>query len=262
MKKGAPKKTFSEMAIVVCYGVGSLILIIFGACFQKEQVISTILVGVGCSGIAAALMSFALLIRDNNAKKEQIERDRRIFFQGIHSELKYILQKILWYDDRIDDDSFDWSLPDEQYATFRYMLFAHEKYKDSPKLSCDEAKSRLEVITKKYNLDAQRTFDKNMQKKTEKMFRIIYCNSLELSRSLLQLTENKLMLNQIGYISLEEVESLENNVNMAQYIMLHPQKNYGVAVKLLLIAYEKILEIGNYSNEMTISLQGFYRIPE
>lgn len=262
MKKGTPKKTFSEAAIYVVCGIASLILIIVGACLREKQVVSTILVGVGCSGIAAALMSFALLIRDNNAKKEQIERDRKTLLQRIYSELKYILQRILWFDARMDDDSFNWSYPDEQYATLKYMVYASKEYKESPNPTYDEIKNTLEVITKKYDLEAQKTFDEHMQKKTEKMFRIIGSNSSELLKALELLVDNKLMMNQIGYISLDDIESLRFNILCAIGIMRKPQKNYGVAVKLLLTAYNTIRETGNYSDELTISLQGSFGFSE
>ena len=55
----------------------SFMLVFAGAFFYNSYVVSSILMGVGCSGVAASLMSIFLAVRDKRLEQIRIREETR-----------------------------------------------------------------------------------------------------------------------------------------------------------------------------------------
>ena len=64
------------------------------------------------------------------------------------------------------------------------------------------------------------------------------------------------MLSTENYLSLENINSLEFNVNLALAIMGKKNKNYSAAIEMLVSSIQIIREHCNYVDKFTIALQG------
>ena len=73
--------------------------------------------GIGCSGIAAAVM--AIFLERANAKREceRTAMAKSLYFKQLYDQLIMMIERILWLDERLKDDNFNWNLPDQTYST-------------------------------------------------------------------------------------------------------------------------------------------------
>lgn len=71
------------------------ILLLIPVCIRKSTIL-TVLSGIGCSGITAAIM--AIFFDDASIKKENKRkaRVRAIYFKDLKEELKMMLERILY----------------------------------------------------------------------------------------------------------------------------------------------------------------------
>ena len=82
----------------------------------------SVLSGIGCSGIAAAIMAIFIDAKIDKDRKKKIEKAKATYFKSLYNELSIILQRILWFENRLEEDDFDWTFPAETYSTLSYMV--------------------------------------------------------------------------------------------------------------------------------------------
>ena len=92
------------------------ILLLIPACIWQSTIL-TVLSGIGCSGIAAAIM--AIFLDDASIKKENKRkaRVRAIYLRDLKEELKMMLERILWFEKRLDEE-YDWDREPSFYSSF------------------------------------------------------------------------------------------------------------------------------------------------
>ena len=213
-----------------------------------------VLSSVGCSGIAASLMAIFIDIRTEKQKQEKLERAKETYFRKLYDELLMILQRVLWFDNRFDEKDFDWSLPLEYYSTMDYMVYS-SKY-PVEEISYEEAKKRLKTCAEKYTIEKVKSYTQEEQSKVIKMFQIISTSGNYLKAQTDKIKQNEIMLSTENYLSLENINSLEFNVNLALTIMGKKNKNYSAAIEMLVSSIQIIREHCNYVDKFTIALQG------
>lgn len=221
----------------------------------------TILSSIGCSGIAAAFMAIFL---DSAALKEENVRKakaRAIYFRELKDQLKMMLERILWFDKRLDDN-FDWSLEPTCYSSFQYMIYASQQYPDEEKIPHKEIDARLHTLKEKYTLEQQSKMPPDRLQKVEKMFLILSASGLTLLSQINTIKERRLELNAEDYMSLAEIKNMCFQISLGVSLMCKPNKNYGVAIESLLSAYKTICKIGNYTDEINVGLHGTISISE
>ena len=216
----------------------------------------TMLSSIGCSGIAASIMAIYIEINNSKWEKRKLEKAKKLYFRNINNQLSMFLGRILWLDERINDETFNWDLPPEEYSTLKFMIYASKKYPDKGIISFDEAKERLETIGKKYDLESQKEIPKEKLIKVQKMFGIIAGSSGYLLNEAKEIKDNKLELDVNEYLSLDEIDLLMRNVSLGISLMNQRGKNYSVAIKLILQAAEIIRKTGNFTDEISLELQG------
>ena len=223
--------------------------------------ITTLLSGIGCSGIAAAIMAIFLDWTNDNREKQKTQSAKKIYFKTINDQLNMLIERILWFDERMADESFDWNLPPSQYSSLNYMVFASRISKERT-ISYEEAITLLKEIGKKYTLEKQDEMTPEELSKVQKMFLILADSCAFLISEANSIRDNKLALHNENYISLNDTDSLYFCISLALRIMAKPKKNYDLAIMQIITASNKIREIGNYDEEIRIGLHGSIKTTE
>lgn len=223
----------------------------------KENIDNTCLIvlsGIGCSGIAAALMAIFLDIKIDNDRKNKINNAKATYFKSLYNELSTILQRILWFENRLEEDDFDWTFPAETYSTLSYMVSVSNYPTES--ITFEDMTKRLEECSQKYGFEKIKTFSPEKQVKIQKMFSIIATSSYYLQLYLKDIKQNKIMLSVEDYLSLDVINDLDREINMALTIMGKPNKNYGLSITFLKNSLETIRKECGYTNDFSISIFG------
>lgn len=236
------------------------LLLLVPACVWDHSIL-TILSGIGCSGIAAAIMAIFLDMASLKREKERKAKARSIYFRELKEQLKMMMERILWFDERLND-AFDWDKDPAIYSTLRYMLYAGQQYPGEEKISLEEAEARLNALKDKYSLDAQAKMSAEHLQKVQKMFLILAVSGSTLLSEANSIKESRIELDAEDYMSLKEIESVEFQISLGVSLMCKPNKNYGAAIQLLLSAYKTICKAGNYTDEISIRLHGTISMTE
>ena len=236
------------------------ILIMIPSVFCSNS-ITTLLSGIGCSGIAAAIMAIFLDWTNDKREKQKTKSAKNIYFKSINNQLNMLIERILWFDERMDDEDFNWDLPRSQYSSLRYMIFASQISKERT-VSYEEAINLLKEIGKKYTLEKQDEMTPEELSKVQKMFLILADSCDFLISEANSIRDNKLALHNENYISLSDTDSLLFCLSLAIGIMFTPKKNYDLAITEIITAAKKIREIGNYDEEIRIGLHGSIKTTE
>lgn len=231
----------------------SIGLILFSFIPYGWKVWENILVSIGCSGIAAAIMAIFLELNDEKKVKNRREQLRQTFLAGLDDELRHLFERVLWFDNILD--KIDLSKEIEYYLSINFISEAHSAgyYRQT---SLDECESEIKQICKKYELEALRGRDSETRSKIQKMFFIIGSASMSIITELDIIKRNQMFLITNDIFSIEELNEIyvctENHVELLRT----PDTNYGGALEFLLSAYKKTHEMGHFNqNIMIISWQ-------
>lgn len=216
--------------------------------YRTDCLIDNTINSIGCSGIAAAIMAIFLEKEAKHKEQKEKKKARRLYFSELYNELKLLIERIIWLDDRMNDIKFRWDLTDSFYYSQEYMLSDFNKHRGYD-LNQTEMKKRLAEIKTKYNLESQQEMSSLEEYKMYKMLSIICFGKIYLINQIEIIENNKVILNEEGYLSLQDIDKLRNNLHMAFYIMSLKNKNYGIAVSLILEAYEIMNEIYGDDNK-------------
>lgn len=236
------------------------VLLLIPACIWDCSIL-TILSGIGCSGVAAAIMAIFLDIESLKKENERKARTRAIYFRELKQQLKMMLERILWFDERLNEN-FDWDQDPSLYMTLQYMLYVNQQYSKEEEISFEEAEKRLNALKDKYSLDQQASMQSDYLLKVQKMFFILGTSGIELLSEVNSLKERRIELDTEDYISLEEIDNMCLHIPLSISLMLKPNKNYGTAILLLVLAYKTICTVGNYTDKISIGLHGTIKLTE
>ena len=162
----------------------------------------------------------------------------------------------------MDESQFNWSLPPQEYSSFKYMLWASKQYPGEEVLSFDEAEKRLREIGEKYTLENQREMINDKLALVQKMFSILAYSSLPLLDEAGSIEKNKLTLNLSEYMSLAQIKSLLFEISLGVDIMNSSHKNYGAAIRAIVAASKRVRETGQYTNDICVGLHGTIHMHE
>ena len=236
------------------------LLLLIPACIWDCNIL-TILSGIGCSGIAAAIMAIFLDMASLKKENERKAKTRSIYFRGLKEQLKMMIERIIWFDERLNDN-FDWDKDPATYSTFQYMLYANQQYPTEETISFEEAEARLNMLKDKYSLDEQSKMQADHLKNVRKMFLILAESGLALLSEAKSIKERCIELDAEDYMPLKEIESMCFQISMGVSLMCKPNKNYGAAILSLLSAYKTICKAGNYTDKINIGLHGTIKMTE
>lgn len=229
------------------------IILIIPLCFSNS-IIFSVLSSIGCSGIAAALMAIFLDIKIDNDTKRKIKKAKGTYFHKLYDELVFIMQRILWFEERMNDIDFNWDLPLEEYSSLRYMVFS-SKY-PTEELIFSEAVKRLKICSDKYSLENLKLFSIKDREKINKMFSIISASGKFLIEYANNIKQNEIILDIENYLSLDKINSIYFNIGISLEIMRKNDKNYSLAIDLIINAAQDIRTECGFSGNIKVALMG------
>ena len=236
------------------------LLLLIPACIWDCDIL-TILSGIGCSGIAAAIMAIFLDMASLKRENERKAKTRTIYFSELKEQLKMMIERILWFDERLNEN-FDWDKDPAIYSTFQYMLYAGQQYPREETISFEEAEARLNILKDKYSLDQQSKMQSDYLQKVQKMFMILAASGITLLSEANSIKECRVELDAEDYMSLDEIESMCFQISLGVSLMCKANKNYGTAIQSIVSAYKAICKVGNYTDKINIGLHGTIRMTE
>lgn len=255
-KKIHIKELLMEYIVYIISIIVSAIFIVTASFFYKIQTVSSILIGIGCSAITAALMAIFIEIKDKREYNKKIKSNRKLYFEKLNSEVKMLIQRILWFDERFNDEEFNWNLDKNVYNSLQFMLFTFKEYPSDHVVSYEEAEHKIKECEEKYGYPQYCEYDEDTQNRINRMFSIISDSAGTLKGILIRMLFNDIELASEDYISLSDLESLRFDLLGGIELLSNPGKNYAAGLRMIMAASKKIRLIGGYSDSIRICLQG------
>lgn len=195
----------------------SLVLIflafIYPAC--SRLVVSA---GIGCSGLAAAIMAVFIDYINEKKRKEKIKAGRSKYLSEIYSDLRRLVGQFLWMSEHLEDDWFAWdSLSGKQFFTPVQHCIVPEEKRDliaDKSITIEEAKEELKAFSNgKFEWGNIDSLDSNIKNRLLKMYSALYEGNQDLIQETIQLDKNKLYLDSEEYLMLEETSYLHRGLS-------------------------------------------------
>lgn len=238
--------------VYICTMLISGILIKCSFNSNLDEMWATICVSIGCSGIAAAVMSIFLDLRNARKDKRKKEELRKVFLFGLYHELQHLFERVVWFDRVFDKLKLEKEI--DYYMTTDFIKEAYECdcYEAT---SIEKCKDEIKNIIEKYNNDEWKKSDNDSYKKIEKMFRIIgeASNLVSYEHDIIKRNQMFLVANEI--FSTEELRSISTNIDKFVEFLKTPKTNYSTALVFLLDGYLEIHNMGAFKQEMFIYWQ-------
>lgn len=231
----------------------SLILVILP--LFCEAGICSILSSIGCSALAAAVM--ALFLERANAVREEKKKQlsRNIYLRQFNSQITMLIERVIWFDERMDDQAFNWNNEEGTYSTLQFMVWADSRYEERS-ISFEEAVAILEELERKYSKERMANCSPQEKERIQKLFSIVAVSSKAFVSTAIGIKDDKLILAVSDYLSIGDNESIQFDVQYIIGTMLKKLDAYNNALSSLIRLAKKIREIGQYSNEIRIGLHG------
>lgn len=222
----------------------------------------SVLSGIGCSGIAAAIMAIFLEYTNNKREQEKLKRAKTLYFRQIYDQLVMMIERTLWFYERLPESSFNWDLPDYVYSTLKYMVGMSTRFPERS-LTYAEAINMLKDVGEKFNLDNIKQLGENEKHKINRLFQIVAASASYLLNEANSIKDNKLILDVEEYMGLDQNKSIMFDISFFVTLMAKPDKNYQAAVESLIRVTEQIRKIGMYPrNDIRVGLHGSFPMNE
>lgn len=230
------------------------ICFIVPGCFASCPVLN-VLSSIGCSGVAAAIMAI-FIEKCTKEKQEAIKKKaQKAYFQELREELKMMFERIVWFDERMNDTQFDWEKNPAEYSSLNYMVWASKNYFEYS-MSYEDIKNKLMKIADKYCLSRLEKMTPEERTKVCKMFNILGVSGAGMIKQIKTINDNKLLLDIVNYMPLDKSKNLSFEVVMAVSLMMSQGKNYGAFVAQLVSAYEEMSDFCEVDRSFRIGVHG------
>lgn len=213
--------------------------------------VSNIFSGIGCSGIAAALM--AIFLEWENLQKNA--KAKSLYFEPFYNHLIVTFERILWFYDRLNDPEFDWDCADDVYFSMDYMLAVNPKYQNRS-LIYAEAVAELKSIGEKYDFQKVKSLPPKDKHKITRLFRLVAIGSKNLLVDANAVLKDKIYLENQGYLSAEDNAQMNFDISVSIGIMLKKDKSYKIAIDSLINIADQLRKKGTYNDCVTVGLHG------
>ncbi len=247
---------FQENIVNIIFFIAGVICVLVARMPYGVAWGENILDGMGCSCISATVIAFFL---DKQQKRRDLKKKSvflNIYLRDFYDGLSMMAQRMIWFYERLEDESFDWSFNPEEYGTLRYMLSVSNQY-PSYGLDMDELSEKMIACSNGLALEKVETLTDEQLAVLSKMLKIIVVNSADVAKCSKKIEDDKVMLDRENYVSVKQAEDLLSKISLAFTILrAHGKKNYGLAYKMIVQALQSIRELGSYTNNFQVCLQG------
>ena len=200
------KKRIISRAMLI-YGITlllSIILIVISFCPGGSKAVGTVLLGVGCSGVAAAIMAIFLEISSIQNKKEQEEFCRYTYFNDLNQQIKKLFERLLWFDKALG--TVDINKEMNYYLSLDFLSEASmlEIYET---ITYEEADLRVHKLFEKYKEEKWKNNEITWEQ-INRVLQIIGRASIGVTYEIDRLKGDKFDLIQRGIIDVNDVEEI------------------------------------------------------
>ena len=217
----------------------------------------TILVGMGCSGITAAIMAIFIDLAQREEQKRKNSLFRYMFFNGFNQQLKKIFERLIWFDAVLDEIKLEKNI--DYYMSLDFVIKAAE-LKHYECIQFEEAEERIKSLIQKYEKDNWEDSETVDWSKVTKMFNVIGIASFLLQEEIKNIENNKLYLVTNEIITEQEINDILVCTNkFVEYLSLD-DCNYVVSIQFLFDGYKYLRELCGYEDELYITWQTRYEI--
>ena len=179
-------------------------------CEKEKSSILSVFSGIGCSAMAAAVMALFLERADTVRAKKKKQLARHIFFRQFNDQISMLIERVIWFDERINDQSFNWNRRVEEYSSFGYMVKADHQYKERD-ISFEEAVEMLKQLSKKYGKEEMLSCSDQEKMIIQRMFSIIAVSSQAFFTVAKGIKKDRLILAVEDYLSIEDNDRIHKS---------------------------------------------------
>lgn len=219
------------------------VVLIVPFCINKECIIFIVLESIGCSGVAASLLAIFIYAFESKKKQNEVQHYKEFYIKPLYDDFVILIEKLLWVSEFIDSPAVNWTLPLESYTKVEFQLYVDHNFKSKNVYSFDDVKLKLNEFGNKYNQSNYLLLNAVEKTKIKKVFSIILVNMRHLISSINTLVEQRLFLDYLNIISLENIDTISRQINLVCYIFEKENTNYESAIKLLLASFDMISHI-------------------
>ncbi len=251
IKRLDEKKVKGELVVYICTLVILAIFISISFIPGGADFFKTVLLSIGCSGIAASIM--AMFLEYVNHKREQTKKIyyRYVYFNDLSQQLKKLFERVLWFDKAIG--SVNLTKDVNYYLSLDFVCEAGLMNIDET-ISFEEAEKRIKDIIEKYKKENW-SDSLIIWEDTTIMFKIIGRASEGLYDEIERLKNNRfgLVLNDI--VTDDEVQEILNCIEEFPKALLTDKLNNSTALSFMWDGYKDIRNICEFTDEFYVSWQ-------
>lgn len=224
----------------------SILLMLPSCLLSPENPWLNLLSGIGCSGVAAAIMSIFIDLAERN----RLAKFRKQYFGPLFNELGMFIGRLLWIDEHISDTSINWYLSPDSYYKVEFIPVASKLADKTTKLTFGEAKKKVIKISEKYSTKNGSHLSKKDMDRIHQMFLILSSGCLNMVNEVVKIYSNEVELVSRGYISLEDIKRIRTDISLG--VTRLQNTNYSEGINKIFSVYDLIRKIGDFSDFIDI----------
>ncbi len=224
----------------------SILLMLPSCLLSPENPWLNLLSGIGCSGVAAAIMSIFIDL----AERKRLAKFRKQYFGPLFNELGMFIGRLLWIDEHISDTSINWYLSPDSYYKVEFIPVASKVADKKTKLTFGEAKKKVIKISEKYSTKNGSHLSKKDMDRIHQMFLILSSGCLNMVNEVVKIYSNEVELVSRGYISLEDIKRIRTDISLG--VTRLQNTNYSEGINKIFSVYDLIRKIGDFSDFIDI----------
>lgn len=255
-KSGITRQEVHDNKVNIIFAVIGAILIVLARFPYGVSWGENVLDSIGCGCMTASIISIFMYKQQKSNEKSRNQVFLKNYLQKFYDEISMMMQRMIWFSERMDDETFEWNYALQEYSSLKYMLYSSQAY-PSYNVDIDELGEKAKSCSNKYSLPTVEAMSDTQLEKLHKMVQIIVSSSTGTLEQCKQLDNNKVVLDSEGLIPIETIEKNAANVGIAFTILCAKgKKNYGLAYSLIFQVLLSLRAIGGFTNDYSISLQG------
>ncbi len=228
----------------------SILLMLPSCLLSPENPWLNLLSGIGCSGIAAAIMSIFIDLANEKRERKRLAKFKKQYFGPLFNELEMFIGRLLWIDEHISDTSINWNLNPNSYYKVEFIPVAGKVTGKTTKLTFGEAKKKVIEISKKYSAENGSQLSKDDMDRIHQMFLILFSGCLNMVNEVGKIYSNEVELVSRGYISLEDITKIRTDISLG--VTRLQNTNYSEGINKIFSVYDLIRKIGDFSDSIDI----------
>ncbi len=247
------KKRILSGAMLI-YGITllvSIFLIVVSFCPGGYEAAGTVLLSIGCSGVAAAIMAIFLEISSVKNKKEQEEFFRYTYFNDLNQQLKKLFERLLWFDKTLGN--VDISKDMDYYLSLDFISEA-EMLDVYETITFKEADLRIQKLFEKYKEEKWNDNEITWEQ-INRVLQIIGRASVGVTYEIDRLKDDKFELIQRGIIDANDIEEIIRCVDGHTRMLLTGKMKSINSLRFPWKAYKKLHDICGFCDDFYVSWQ-------